>query len=189
MVELHSAIFPEKFQKIVSKAEIIADKKKIEGSDAWILSVNHQMVLNFVHDQLVDDDFKYKTMLIKGLYDFYLLARLAPQGGIKLSVKGYEMKFNTYCSFVSSIFNNSQAIQFTENLATRKLKRNFDYLLNHPKVFGFYQLLILYSIRIPIILKSFITAPFSKHSRRYIKKKAGSVSAIKGYFQKLKQGF
>jgi hypothetical protein len=189
MVELHHSVLPGKYRNLLSNAEIFSDKKKIEGLNASVMSVKHQQLLNFVHDQLVDDDFMYKTMLIKGLYDFYLLAKIAPQGGIKPYVKGYQQYFNTYYSFASVAFNSSKTIEFTENLATRRFKRQFDYLLNHPKIFGFYQIIILYSIRIPIILKSFITAPFSKHSLSYIKKKAGSVAAVKRYFKSLRQEF
>jgi len=189
MVELHHTVLPGKYQNLLSTAEILLAKKKIEGSEAWVLSVKHQKLLNFVHDQLVDDDFKYKTMLIKGLYDFYLLAKLSPEKRVKPLIKEYEKWFNTYCFGVSATFNNSQSINFTENPTTRRFKRQFDFLLNHPKIFGFYQLLILYSLRISIILKTFITAPFSKHSRRYIKKKAGTMSAVKGYIRHLRQEF
>jgi len=189
MVELHHSVFPENFGKILSNEEIVTDKKKIEGFDTWVLSVDHQRVLNFVHDQLADDDFKYKTMLIKGLYDFYLLAKLTPPGKTMPSIKGYKRSFNIYCSFVSAAFNNSKTIDFTENSSAKRFKNQFDYLQNHPKIYGYYQLLILYSHRIPIILKTFITAPFSKHSRRYIKKKAGTMSAVKGYIRHLRQEF
>jgi len=189
MVELHNAIFPEKYQKIVSNAEIYGGKKKIEGFDAFVLSVNHQRVLNFVHDQLINEEFKYKIMLVKGLYDFYLLAKLYPSISIKPIIKGYERKFNSYCSFVSSTFNNSQNISFNENPSTRRFKRQFDYLLNHPKTHKIHQLIVLYSLRVTLILKTFITAPFSKHSRRYIKKKVGTWSAVKRYFRHLRQEF
>ena len=128
-------------------------------------------------------------MLVKGLYDFYLLSKLHTPGKTKSTIKGYERKYNTYCSFASAAFNHSQTIEFTENLSTVRFKRQFDYLLNHPKIYSVYQLMILYSIRIPIILESFFTAPFSKQSRRYIKKKAGTLSAVRRYFKKLKQEF
>jgi hypothetical protein len=189
MVELHHTVLPGKYQNLISNAEIFLAKKKIEGFNACVMSVNHQRLLNFVHDQLVDDDFKYKTMLIKGLYDFYLLANLGPPVEMKPLIKGYEKWFNTYCSFVSSTFNNTLNTKFTENLTTSRFRKQFDYLLNHPKIFSFYQIIILYSIRIPIILKSFMTAPFSKHSRHYIKKKVGTMSAVKRYFRNLRQEF
>jgi hypothetical protein len=187
MVELHHSVLPGKYQNILSNDEIFSKKKKIEGLDAWVLSVNDQRAMNFVHDQLVDEGFSYKTMLIKGLYDFYLLSKLVPTGEIMPPVKGYERKFNTYCSIASATFNDSKAIHYTENISTRRFKRQFDYLLNNPEIYRIYQLIILYSKRVPIIMKTFIAAPFSKHSRRYIKKKAGSWSAVKGYLGNLRR--
>jgi len=190
MVEVHHSVYPANFQKILSNNEIYQEKKRIEGTSAWVLSVKHQQVLNFVHDQLVDDGFRYKTMVIKGLYDFYLLARLnQKQGNVKPSIKRYNKQFNTYCSFVSGVFNNSDSAYLNENFSSRKFKSRFEYLLNHPKFSGLYQFIVLYSLRIPIILKTFITAPFSTQSRRYINKKAGSASAMKRYFRNLKNEF
>lgn len=189
MVELHHSVFPVNYLNILSNTEIYSDRKKTEGFNAWVLSTDHQMVLNFVHDELVDDGFRYKTMVIKGLYDFYLLSKLNQQENTRFSVKGYTMRFNTYCSFVSAIFNHSQSIYFIENFSTKRFKKQFDYLLNHPKYSRLHQIIVTYNLRFFIILKTFVTAPFSKQSRRYINKKTGNFSALKRYFKKLKEEF
>jgi hypothetical protein len=187
MVELHHSVFPGRYQKILSNKVISSNKNNIKGFGAFVLSINHQMILNFVHDQLVDDGFRYKTMMIKGLYDFYLLSKRAMSGEVKPMLKKYERKFNTYCAFASAVFNNSNTINFNEDFSTKRFKRQFNYLLNNPKIYGIYQLVILYNLRVSIILKTFFTAPFSKHSRRYITKKAGSWSALKGYMGNLRR--
>lgn len=186
MVELHHSVLPDKYYNLLKNDEIIPAKKKIGGVNAWVLSVNHQLVLNFVHDQLVDDDYKYKTMLIKGLYDFYLLIGLYQAGNARLAAKGYNSILNTYCAFISFAFNKPKGLTFDNTYSARIFKRQFEYLLNHPKIYGFYQLIVLYAIRIPIILETVITAPFSKQSRRYFRKKAGSLSAMRKYFKNLK---
>jgi hypothetical protein len=187
MVELHHSIFPRNFQSILSNTEIFADKQKLESRGAWVMSVNHQMILNFVHDQLADDNFKYKTMLLKGLYDFYLLTELNPAGLERFGLKGCNSKFNTYCAFISSVFYQPKGLPYEDTYSARIFKRQFIYLLNHPKLYGFYQMIVLYAIRIPIILQTVITAPFSKQSRRYFSKKAGSLPAMRKYFKNLKE--
>jgi hypothetical protein len=187
MVEIHHSVFPGNFRKFVSNMELFSEKKKIEGTGAWVLSVKHQQLLNFVHDQLVDDGFRYKSMVIKGLYDFYLLSKLNPITAKGTEVIRYKRPLNTYCFFVSSAFNDAKSISFTENLSAGRFRKQFDYLLNHPKISGLYQIFVVYSLRIPIILKTFITAPFSKQSRRYFNKKAGSSSALRRYFKNLKE--
>jgi len=126
-------------------------------------------------------------MVIKGLYDFYLLSKLNPIAAKGTGIISYKKSFNTYCFFVSSAFNNAKSISFTENLSAGRFQRQFDYLLNHPKISGLYQIFVVYSLRIPIILNTIITAPFSKQSRRYFNKKAGSSSALKKYFKNLKE--
>lgn len=189
MLEIHHSVFPGNFRQILSNNEIYSEKTRIEGTVAWVLSAKHQQLLNFVHDQLVDDGFRYKSMVIKGLYDFYLLSKLNPITAKDTEVIRHKRSFNTYCFFVSSAFNNAKSIRFTENLSARRFRKQFDYLLNHPKISGLYQIFIVYSLRIPIILKTFITAPFSKQSRRYFNKKAGSSSALRRYIKSLKEEF
>ena len=186
-IEIHHSAFPGSFQRILTNADIFSDKKKTEGFDAWVMSVEHQMVVNFVHNQLVDDGYKYKNMMIKGLYDYYLLSRLDQQKKYSLSVKGYARAANTYSSFVSTSFNHPPSIIFTWNPLARRFKRIFDFLLNHPSISGFYQFVVVYRLRIPIILKTILTAPFSKQSRRYFNKKAGSSRALRSYLKKLKE--
>lgn len=187
MVEIHHSVFPGNYQNLLANEEIYAEKMKIEGYNAWVLSAHHQQLLNFVHDQLVDDGFRYKNMVIKGLYDFYLLSKLNQSSEISSLAKAYTRKFNTYCSFASVIFNHPSSIIFTQNSSTRRFKWLFDYLLDHPRISGFYQFIVLYSLRIPIIFKTIIMSPFSKQSRRYFSKKAGSGAALRRYIKSLKE--
>lgn len=187
-VELHYAVFPHYYSKIVSTDEILCEKQKIAGLRTWVLSLRHQMILNFVHDQLADDDLMYKTMQIKGLYDFYLLSLRAFPEKIKPSVRGYEQKFNTYCAFISTEFNAPDIIPFESNRAEQAFHRQFNFLLDHPKTYTFYQFMVLYRLRITEITRLIFTAPFSKQSRRYIRKKAGSMKSLQDYFRRLAQG-
>jgi hypothetical protein len=187
MVELHHTIFPGKYQELLSASEIDPGKKKIEGFNAWVLSAGHQMALTFIHEQLVDDGSKYKSMLIKSEYDFYLLAKLLPaQEAIPMDKK-HERRFNAWSALASATFNNDKEIRFKKNRSAKRFRRQFEYLLNHPEIFAVYQFLVLYRIRTGIILGSLLAAPFSKQSRRYIKKKAGSVPALKKYLKGLRK--
>lgn len=188
MVELHHSIFPESFQKVLSGDEVHSEMKKIDGFRARILSTNHQQVLNFIHDQIVDENFIYRSILIKGLYDFYRLAILDSPEKTKPSVRGFEKKFNTYRFLASAAFNNSALIVYKRTSAALRFKRQFDFLLNHPEFYSFYKLMVLYSVRLRIILEVFITAPFSKNARSYIRKKIGSLDTAKAYLRKLYKG-
>ena len=188
LVEIHNYVFPGSYSKILSNAEIESEKKKLKGLNAWVLSYQHQMIHNFVHDQLVDDGFKYKTMVIKGLYDFFLLTIQEPSESIRLFKSEYASKFNSYCFMVSALFKSTDAIGFKNNLPATRFKKQFDYLLNHPKMQSGYQLIILYRLRISEVFRLFVTAPFSRSSRKYILKKAGNASKVKQYTQKLMRG-
>ena len=187
MVEIHYSLFPGKYSKLLSNAEIISEKRKLEGMDAWVLSYKHQMIHNFVHDQLVDDGYKYKSMVIKGLYDHFLLAKQEQLGNIKPFLPAYKRKFNDYCFMVSALFNNTDVIGFENNMSATRFKKQFNYLLNHPKMYALYQFLILYRLRITGILELIVTAPFSKQSRRYISKKIGTIENSRKYFLHLKK--
>jgi len=188
MVEIHNCVFPGSFSKILPNTEIVSEKRKLEGSAAWVLSYKHQMILNFVHDQLVDDGFKYKSMVIKGLYDFYLISKNDPELSAASILTGFNRKFNVYCFFASALFNHSQKIHFKSDSSAIRFKKQFEYFLNHPEMQSGYQLLILYRLRISEVLRLLVTAPFSRSSRKYIMKKVGNASKVKQYTQKLMRG-
>ncbi len=189
IVEIHHALFPGKYSRLLPNNEVFSGKRKLEGMDAWVLSCRHQMVLNFVHDQLVDDGFKYKAMVIKGLYDFYLMAKMNYAEKTQPWPEGYKRKFNSYSAFVSATFNNSDAVGFTLTGSAKRFRNQFNYLQNHPKTYGIYQLIVLYQLRFNEILKVLLTLPFSKQSRRYFHKKLGTTDKAKKYFRHLKSEF
>lgn len=186
MVELHHSALAGNFGKLLPITEILSDRKKITGLNAWVLSTNHQRVLNFVHDQLVDDDFTYKTMLIKGLYDFFLLSKQGSAAEGRPVIKGFEKQFKAYCYFVHVAFGNPETAMYAANTFSKRYKRHFDYLMDHPKVFSLYQLAVLYRIRVKVVTETIFTAPFSKSARMYFKKKAGSIPALKKYLKGLR---
>jgi len=188
MVEIHHSLFPGRYSKLISNAEIATEKRKLDGIDAWVLSYRHQVALNFVHDQLVDDGFKYKAMVIKGLYDFFLMAKNEPEQNATSILSGFNRKFNAYSFFASALFNHSQMIHYKSDFSAIRFKKQFDYLLNHPKMQAGYQLLVLNSLRLSEVLKVLFTAPFSRTSRRYILKKAGNTTKVKQYIRKLMRG-
>jgi hypothetical protein len=187
MVELHHSVFPGKYQKLLQTSAVVRDKMKIEGYNAWVLSIKHQLALSFIHDQLVDDGLKYRSMLIKSLYDFYLLAMLKETGKGMPIINNYNRALNNYCAIVSGTFNNAKVIQYSNSNASKRFRKQFDFLLDHPKFFTLYHFIVLYKIRIAVIFGSLFTAPFSKQSRLYIKKKAGTLSALKRFVKNLKQ--
>jgi hypothetical protein len=136
----------------------------------------------------VDVGYKYKSMVIKGLYDFFLIAKNG-QGPVTTSIlPGFKRKYNVYCFFASSLFNHSQKIHFQSALSATRFKKQFEYLINHPKMQSGYQLVILYGLRISEVFQLIVTAPFSESSRKYIMKKVGNTARIKQYMQKLLRG-
>ena len=188
MVEIHHAVFPGQYGRLLTNAEINSEKRKLKGIDAWVLSYKHQMIHNFVHDQLVDDGFKYKSMLIKGLYDYYLIAKNEPKQSAAYILNNFNRKLNKYCYLVSVLFNDSKQIYYKADLSAIRFKKQFEYLLNHPKVQSGYQLMVLYRLRISEVAKIVVTSPFSISSRKYILKKVGNATKVKQYIRKLLRG-
>jgi len=189
MVELHHTALADPYGKLLKNEEAFTTKVEIKGLNASVLSLKNQKILSFVHDQLVDDDFKYKSVLIKGMYDFYLLWCLGVPSSEPVNISGYDKIYNTYCYLVSEAFYQTRKIQRKATRRAKIFKRQLDFLLDHPTPGSIYQLIVLYRLRIQVILKTVITAPFSRGSRRYFKKKAGSIPALKAYLKRLKREF
>ena len=186
MVELHHTALAGSYGKLLKNEEIFSNLTKIEGLNASVLSLKHQIILSFVHEELVDDDYRYRSVQIKGLYDFYQLSCLGMAAPASVSVTGYNKKYNAYCFLVAEAFNLPTQKNYAAGRAARKYKRQVDYLLDHPKLGSMYQLAVLYRIRIQVVLGTLITAPFSRSARLYFKKKAGSIPALKKYLKGLK---
>ncbi len=184
-IELHSTPLPAKFNKLMPVKDIISEKQKSGVEGAWIMAPKHQMILNFIHDQVHDREFRYRSLIMKGLYDFYLISKNHPVSDIRPVLRKYNNKFNAYCYYVSAVFNDSEWPEHTNSPSVRRFKRQTEYLQDHPKIFSCYLRLVYNFERIVKILLLFATAPFSKYSRYYILKKIGSREALIQYFRKL----
>jgi Uncharacterised nucleotidyltransferase len=186
MVELHHTALAGSYGKLLQNEDVFSNLTKINGLNASVLSLTDQIILSFVHDQLVDDDYRYRSVLIKGLYDFYRLSCLGMTVPASVSVPGYNKKYKSYCFLVAEAFNLPLQKNDTAGRAARKYKQQVDYLMDHPKLGSLHQLTVLYRIRIQVVLGTLITAPFSRSARLYFKKKAGSIPALKKYLRGLR---
>lgn len=184
-VELHSSPLPAKYDKLMPVEEIIAEKERPGIDGAWVLSPKHQMILSFIHDQVHDREFRYRSLIMKGMYDFYLISKRQSAPEIRLQLRKYGNMFNTYCHYISEVFNESELLGHTITSSARRFIRQTEYLQDHPKLFNLYSKSVYNSERIIKIFRLFATAPFSKYSRYYIRKKIGSRKAIGEYFRKL----
>ena len=188
LVELHHTALAGPYGKLLKNDEIFSNLTKIESLHASVMSVKHQLILSFVHDQLVDDDFKYRSALIKGLYDFYLLTSTDMAAPATIPNAGFSRrKFNAYCYLVAEAFKRPILTDAEAGRTAKRYKQQMDYLMDHPKLGSIYQLVVLYRIRIQVILGTLITAPFSRRARLYFKKKAGSIPALKAYLKGLRR--
>jgi len=185
MVELHKAVIPLKYAHVFPIDSVFATKTKIEGIPTYVLSTTHQMMLNFIHNQLNDQEFVYKAMSLKGIYDFYLLSKLDTPGQIKPKLLNYNSKFNTYCYFVSTVFNCFVSHEI--NYVSKRYKKQFDFLQNNPKIKLFLQFTLLYFFRIRKIIHLLIIAPFSKKARKFIHKQFGTRAARKQLYSRMKE--
>ena len=186
MVELHHTALAGSYGKLLQNEDVFSNLTKINGLNASVLSLRDQKILSFVHDQLVDDDYRYRSVQIKGLYDFYRLLYLDMAAPASESVPGYNKKYKAYCFLVAEAFSLPNQFNTKAGRAVKRYKRQMDYLLDHPKLGSMYQLAVLYRVRIQVVLGTLITAPFSRSARLYFNKKAGSIPALKKYLKGLR---
>jgi len=184
-VELHRTPLPSKYNSLMTINDIFASKQKAGIDGAWVMSPKHQMILNFIHDQLHDREYRYRLLMMKGIYDFYLMSKHCPVSEIQPVLKRYRRKLNAYCYYISATFNNSQWPGHTNCRSARRFKRQTVYLKDHPKMFSIYSALVYNCERVVKIIRLFATAPFSKYSRYYIREKIGTREARRKYYRKL----
>jgi hypothetical protein len=184
-VELHRTPLSSKYNRLMTIEDIIAGKQKAGIDGAWVMSPKHQMILNFIHDQVHDREYRFRSVMMKGMYDFYLMSIQCPVSEIQPALKRYRKKFNAYCYYISVTFNNSKWPGHTNCRSARRFKWQTGYLKDHPKMFSFYLALVYNCDRVIKILRLFVTAPFRKYSRYYIRKKIGTGEARRKYYRKL----
>ena len=155
-LEIHRLPFHEKYKPALSSVEVLGEGVpvtqplwKISGSvdpvsesspegrfpahEPLIPSVKHCQLLIFFHEHRVNQGYPFSTATLKGLYDFYLLAKLRPSGPADVPRGRFRKRYGQFCYTASKVFGNQELFTGEETPALRRNWKRQVFVLDHPE--------------------------------------------------------
>jgi hypothetical protein len=169
ILEIHQLPVKKRCQSWFNSEMIEKDKKPLASfPGSYVLSDNHNIILNFIHSQLDHEGHLYGIVSFRDLYDLYLLSKRTPLTQTINNIKTRKMAI-AYFAFARKVFGLNELFFPETNFTARLFAKKHD--LNHGSVFFYHSYrsiiyLIKHTIKGPFgqIIQSF----YSKEMRQSI---------------------
>jgi hypothetical protein len=169
VLEIHQLPVTERFQSWFNSEMIEQDKKPVASlPGSFVLSDNHNIILNFIHSQLDHEGHTYGIVSFRDLYDLYLLSKRTPLTQTINNIKARKEAV-AYFAFAGKAFGLNGKFFPETNFTARLFAKKHD--LNHRSVFFYHSYRsIVYLIKRIFIgaIGQIIQAVYSKEMRRSI---------------------
>jgi hypothetical protein len=168
IVEIHRRLTALEYSKYLPLDAIFTERRKIRFSNSYVMSFKHQMILHFIHDQLIHWKYVNRSISLKSLYDFYLIVgHKTPESVVPL-FGGLKNKFNSYCKLASATFNQPTSIGYIDNLYANAYLQSFIFFNKHNKWSHRCKLVLVKINRYIYLISFLLQAIYSGAKRRYI---------------------
>jgi hypothetical protein len=169
VLEIHQLPVSERFQSWFNPAMIEKDKKPVKSlPKSFVLSDNHNIILNFIHGQLDHEGNLYGIVSFRDLYDLYLLSKRTPLTLTINNIKARK-KAVAYFAFAGKAFGLNEKLFSETNFSAWLFTKKHD--LNHNSVVFYhsYRSIIYLTNRVLIgIPRQIIQSIYSKEVRKSI---------------------
>jgi len=169
VLEIHQLPVSEKFQSWFNPGMIEKDKKPVKSlPGSYVLSNNHNIILNFIHGQLDHEGYLYGIVSFRDLYDLYLLSKRTP---LTLTINNIKARKQAvaYFAFAGKAFGLNEKFFPETNLSAWLFAKKHD--LNHNSVFFYHSFrsIVYLTNRILIgIPRQIIQSIYSKEVRKSV---------------------
>ena len=169
VLEIHQLPVTERFQSWFNSEMIDQDKKPVKSlPGSFVLSDNHNIILNFIHSQLDHEGHLYGIVSFRDLYDLYLLSKRTPLTQTINNIKA-RGKAIAYFAFARKAFGLDEKFYPDSNFSARLFAKKHDF--NHSSVFFYHSYRsILYLVKRIFIgaIGQVIQSFYSKEMRRSV---------------------
>jgi len=188
-VEIHRLPVDFSFMEKFTTDMLFQDKLDVEKHvNAFAASNEHKIIHTFIHSQLDNKGFRNKTLVLRDLYDSFLLSKRVNTSQVLLQIEE-KQKAQIFFEYTYYIFNSGIKKQVSINLPN-KFAHQHQWFLNHPRWHRFYlRTLDAYELIIIRYLRRIITALFSKSSFRYLYVRLKDPDWYKIHFEGIKKIF
>lgn len=161
-VEIHRTIIQPPYKNDLGYHTIFENKLQIDNFFAP--SYPHQAEYNILNVQINDSGFLYGKIMIRQMYDGYLLSFKPNVVGSHEDNKSYFYRKTTYLQLIQQLFK-TEHLNFEKSFLTRCLMLQYDLSINYPKIRRFLNAIIYYSLRLYSYPKQLIQAFYKKEVR------------------------
>jgi hypothetical protein len=168
VLEIHQSPVSERYLSWFNSEMIDQDKKPVQSlQGSFVLSDNHNIILNFIHSQLDHDGHLYGVVSFRDMYDLYLLSKRTPLTETIKNIKTRE-KAVAYFAFAGKAFGLGEKFFPETNFSGWVFGKKHD--LNHGSVLFYhsYRGVIYLGIRIFGVFGQIIQTFYSKEMRQSV---------------------
>jgi len=168
VLEIHQLPVKERFQSWFNTEMIARDKKSVASlPGSYVLSDNHNIMLNFIHGQLDHEGYIYGIVSFRDLYDLYLLSKRTPLTQTINNIKTRNRAI-AYFAFARKAFGLNEKFFPDTNFSARLFAEKHDF--NHSSVFFYYSYrsFVFLVKRIIKMIRQVIQFFYSKEMRRSV---------------------
>jgi hypothetical protein len=158
-IEIHSEILGiKKFRKEFNYSFVDKDSQVVNG--VTVLSYANKLNLSIISDQINDNGFYFKSMILRNAYDVFLLSKKTNAKDSVNTLDKLTNPLNCYLAACCVVFNNVDSLEYNNSNSTTNYLSAFESQFTDIKTtkirHKLIKLLLFISSRLNIIFKCFI---------------------------------
>lgn len=189
-VDIHRTPVEVRHSCDLSADMIFVRMKEIRGlENCFVPCDEHKIIHNFIHDQLSDRGWRFRTVSLRSAYDLHLLSgRVKPE--TLLSQIRRPEKAGAYFSYCAGAMGSGSRLNGTESGTARRYRALCDLSLKHPGISTFHRKCYLFTALIfGTYLRSVFRAVYRRESRRYLLSRLTAPGWCRTHLSELKRKF
>jgi hypothetical protein len=137
-LEVHRIPVDKEFGRKFDSNTIFTSYVKINKKlNCYIPSDLNNLILSFIHNQLINKGYKLRQFTLRDSYDFYLLSKKLKLDEVINAVEE-KVKIQTYYNCTSLLLNPSVKYDEIKNKKSKKFLNQYYWFLNHPRIHWLY---------------------------------------------------
>ena len=157
-IEIHKELLIEKYANEFNYNLVVKDSHFING--VFVLSFANKLNLSIIANQINDNDFYFKRIVLRNAYDVFLLSKKTNAKDAVNSLNKLGHPLNCFLAACDEVFNKVETIKYDKNakigLYLRDFNNHFINPVTNKKQLTYYKIYNFIKKRLIFILKSII---------------------------------
>jgi len=189
-IEIHRLVVHNKYGKKFNSEIVFGNKQTIaDRANCFAPSLTHLVIHNFIHNQLIDNCYRFKIRSLRDMFDIY---RLSPTIDFQEVMEQVEekKKAGAYFHIIGLVFNTRFHCSQFGITNGQRYDAVLTFFRNHGRLHLFYiRLLKLYDWLFKRYLLMIMSLPFSKSNRQHVFKRLRDKKWYRVHFNDFRRSF